>query len=317
MTMDKLIEQARPQAIKNIKTRLAMEAVAVAENITVSDEELEAEYTKMADDTVFASEQQRDNTIKAHQELKDGTVEAISDMQSEIDGILVESGNDFKGYTGKTGKEVGFVADNIENMSTRVYGALVDMDGNFITSAANVDKQSKSIQNDIDAIQGKEVSVTVRFKSINFQQVKQQVESAGSHVYSAGIPSYYKDYLDGLPANFGDIYEQDLYGLKDANVKTISLSSLKDGISAYATRDSNASMVLSNAVANYNYNNSTSIVRESVGSLSVSRQNHNDNTNGNNGALINIENMTVRNDNDIKEIAKQLENYIRLHSKKW
>jgi hypothetical protein len=27
--------------------------------------------------------------------------------------------------------------------------------------------------------------------------------------------------------------------------------------------------------------------------------------------------MTVRNDNDIKEIAKQLENYIRLHSKKW
>ena len=274
------------------------------------------EYTKMADDTVFASEQQRDNTIKAHQEAKDGTVKAISEMQSEIDDILVESGNDFKGYTGKTGKEVKFVADNIESMSTRVYGALVDMDGNFITSAANVDKQSKSIQNDIDAIQGKEVSVTVRFKSINFQQVKQQVESAGSHVYSAGISSY-KDYLDGLPINFGDIYEQDLYGLKDADVKTISLSSLKDGISAYATRDSNASMVLSNAVANYNYNNSTSIVRESVSGLNISKQDYDNNTNGNNGALINIENMTVRNDNDIKEIAKQLENYIRLHSKKW
>ena len=171
------------------------------------------------------------------------------------------------------------------------------------------------MKNDIDSVKGKEVSVTVRFKSINFQQVKQQVESAGSHVYSAGIPSY-KDYLDGLPINFGDIYEQDLFGLKDAGIKTISLAYLDDGISAYATKDSNASMVLSNAVANYNYNNSTSIVRESVSGLNVSKQDYND-TNGNNGALINIENMTVRNDNDIKEIAKQLENYIRLHSKKW
>lgn len=48
MNMDKLLEQARPQAIKNIKTRLAMEAVAKAENITVSDEELDAEFEKMA-----------------------------------------------------------------------------------------------------------------------------------------------------------------------------------------------------------------------------------------------------------------------------
>lgn len=48
MNMDKLLEQARPQAIKNIKTRLAMEAVAKAENITISDEELDAEFEKMA-----------------------------------------------------------------------------------------------------------------------------------------------------------------------------------------------------------------------------------------------------------------------------
>lgn len=48
MTLEKLLEQARPQAIKNIKTRLAMEAVAKAENITVSEEELNAEFEKMA-----------------------------------------------------------------------------------------------------------------------------------------------------------------------------------------------------------------------------------------------------------------------------
>lgn len=48
MTLEKLLEQARPQAIKNIKTRLAMEAVAKAENITISEEELNAELEKMA-----------------------------------------------------------------------------------------------------------------------------------------------------------------------------------------------------------------------------------------------------------------------------
>ena len=39
----------KPEAVKRIKTRLVLEAVAKAENIEVSDEEFDAELQKMAD----------------------------------------------------------------------------------------------------------------------------------------------------------------------------------------------------------------------------------------------------------------------------
>ena len=42
-------EQMKPQAIRRIQTRLVLEAVAAAENITISDEKLEEELKKMAD----------------------------------------------------------------------------------------------------------------------------------------------------------------------------------------------------------------------------------------------------------------------------
>lgn len=41
-------EQLKPQALKNIQSRLVLEAVIAAENIEVSDEEMEAEIEKMA-----------------------------------------------------------------------------------------------------------------------------------------------------------------------------------------------------------------------------------------------------------------------------
>ena len=43
------LEQMKPQAVKRINTRLVLEAIVKAENITVSDEEIEAELQKMAD----------------------------------------------------------------------------------------------------------------------------------------------------------------------------------------------------------------------------------------------------------------------------
>ena len=49
MTLDQMKEQARPQAIKRIQTRLVLEAVAKAENIQISDERLDEELQKMAD----------------------------------------------------------------------------------------------------------------------------------------------------------------------------------------------------------------------------------------------------------------------------
>jgi trigger factor len=48
-TVDKMLEQVRPQAIERIQARLVLEAVAAKENITVSDEEFEEELKKMAE----------------------------------------------------------------------------------------------------------------------------------------------------------------------------------------------------------------------------------------------------------------------------
>ena len=44
-----MLEQVRPQAVERIQARLVLEAVAKEENITVSDDEFEAELKKMAE----------------------------------------------------------------------------------------------------------------------------------------------------------------------------------------------------------------------------------------------------------------------------
>ena len=49
MTIENLKDQMKPQAEKNIRTRLVLEAVAKAENIEVSEEAVDAELQKMAD----------------------------------------------------------------------------------------------------------------------------------------------------------------------------------------------------------------------------------------------------------------------------
>jgi len=48
MTPQMLLEQIKPQAMKRIQSRLVLEAVVAAENITVSEEEFEAEVARMA-----------------------------------------------------------------------------------------------------------------------------------------------------------------------------------------------------------------------------------------------------------------------------
>ena len=48
MTVEKLMEDAMPQAKKRIETRLVLEAIAKAENIEISDEKVEEEIAKMA-----------------------------------------------------------------------------------------------------------------------------------------------------------------------------------------------------------------------------------------------------------------------------
>jgi len=49
MNAETLLEQMKPQAVKTIQYRLTLEAIVKAENITVSDEEIDAEIAKMAE----------------------------------------------------------------------------------------------------------------------------------------------------------------------------------------------------------------------------------------------------------------------------
>ena len=48
-SIDAMVEQYKSQALKRIQSRLVLEAVVAAENLEVSDEELEAEYSRMAE----------------------------------------------------------------------------------------------------------------------------------------------------------------------------------------------------------------------------------------------------------------------------
>ena len=48
MTLDSLREQMRPQAERQVKARLALEKIAVLENVEVSEEDINAEYEKIA-----------------------------------------------------------------------------------------------------------------------------------------------------------------------------------------------------------------------------------------------------------------------------
>ena len=49
LTIDKLIEDSKPQALKRIQTRLVLEKVAEVEDIQPTDEEVDAEIAKMAE----------------------------------------------------------------------------------------------------------------------------------------------------------------------------------------------------------------------------------------------------------------------------
>ena len=49
MNLDMLREQMRPQAEKQVKMRLALEKIAVLENLTVADEDVDAEYKRIAE----------------------------------------------------------------------------------------------------------------------------------------------------------------------------------------------------------------------------------------------------------------------------
>ncbi|MEQ2471454.1 trigger factor [Laedolimicola intestinihominis] len=63
-----LVEQSKPQALKRIQSRLVLEAVAAAENLTASDEELDAELGRMAEQ--YKMEVEKLKEMFAEEDLK-------------------------------------------------------------------------------------------------------------------------------------------------------------------------------------------------------------------------------------------------------
>ena len=49
LTAEKILDDMKPEAVKRIQNSLVLEAVAKAENIQVSDDEFNAELSKMAE----------------------------------------------------------------------------------------------------------------------------------------------------------------------------------------------------------------------------------------------------------------------------
>ena len=84
-TEDSMIEQMKPRALKQIQTRLVLEAVAKAENIQISEEDTEAELKKMAENYKMELDEIKklmdDSQIKAMQE--DLAVQRAIDLLAE------------------------------------------------------------------------------------------------------------------------------------------------------------------------------------------------------------------------------------------
>lgn len=85
MTREKFMEDLKPQALKTIQTRLVLEAIADAENIEVTEEELNAEYEKMASTYQMEVEKIKEILAGAQEESmkKDIAVQKAIDFVAE------------------------------------------------------------------------------------------------------------------------------------------------------------------------------------------------------------------------------------------
>ena len=240
---------------------------------------------------------------------------STTELGDTVDETTGDMETDFKDASDTALTSAKTMGTNMPSHLDNVGESLIGLGEDALTMGEDATTGATEAKTAIDSVKGKKETVTVNFLSNGFATVMSNLRSFVSSVIGAKNTGKSDSLISAI--NFGDDYTEDLYGLKDAGVKTISLANLDDGISAYATKDSNASSMVNNSVANYNYNNSISSFDIPFKDITKSTIQTNNVETPKYESLIHIENMTVRNDNDIKEIAKQLENYIRLHSKKW
>ena len=87
MTVEKLVEEFKPQAMNRIQTRLVLEAVVKAENIVASDETVEAEFDKMAE----AYKMEKDQIKAMFDESQLGQMKADLAVQEAVDFLVAEA----------------------------------------------------------------------------------------------------------------------------------------------------------------------------------------------------------------------------------
>ncbi|MDF2801342.1 MAG: trigger factor [Anaerocolumna sp.] len=89
MNAETLFEQMKPQAIKTIQYRLTLEAIVKAENITVSEEEIDAEIAKMAE--AYKMEADKIKELLGEKEKANLTMDmAVQKAVDLIEGTAVE-----------------------------------------------------------------------------------------------------------------------------------------------------------------------------------------------------------------------------------
>ncbi|MBR7098812.1 MAG: trigger factor, partial [Clostridia bacterium] len=82
MDLDSLRAQLRPQAEKQVKMRLALEKIAALENLTATDEDIEAELQRIADAYQMKIEDVR-NAIPTDSVAEDIKVKKAMDLVKE------------------------------------------------------------------------------------------------------------------------------------------------------------------------------------------------------------------------------------------
>ncbi|MEY8396267.1 trigger factor [Lachnospiraceae bacterium 45-P1] len=87
MTADKIGEQMKPQALKRIRTRLVLEAVAKAENITASEEAVEAQFDRMAE--TYKMEKDQIKNMFGEEQLK--MMKEDLAVQEAVDFLVAEA----------------------------------------------------------------------------------------------------------------------------------------------------------------------------------------------------------------------------------
>lgn len=87
MTADKIGEQMKPQALKRIRTRLVLEAVVKAENITASEEAVEAQFGRMAE--TYKMEKDQIKNMFGEEQLK--MMKEHLAVQEAVDFLVAEA----------------------------------------------------------------------------------------------------------------------------------------------------------------------------------------------------------------------------------